>query len=234
MRRIVPGLYTFSGLPVGRVYLITEGDGLTLVDTSIAVVAGSILGQIRKLGYAPQDVRRILITHAHFDHIGGLPALVQATGAEVWAARLERPVIEGAIPTPLPPAGSVHGLGGLMRLKPNWFPKVPVARELRAGEMLDEVFGGLWVVPTPGHTMGHLSFWHAERQVLITGDVMMNFPFGLSLPFAAATYDMAENIRSIGLVANLEPQIACFGHGPPMLVATAQRIAAFAQKVGAI
>lgn len=225
----------FGGLPPGRVYLITEGDGLTLIDTSLSFAAGPILRQIRKLGYAPEAVRRILITHAHPDHIGALPALVHATGAEVWASRLERPVIEGAIPMMRPPAQDLRGLARLMAGgSPSLFPHVPVARMLRDGEVLDEVFGGLQVIATPGHAPGHLSFWHPERRALIVGDVMVHLPTRLMLPPAAFTYDMAENIRSIGRVARLEPHIACFGHGEPLLASTVKRIGDFAQRVGAL
>lgn len=234
MRRILPGLYTFSGLMVGRVYLITEGDGLTLIDASLPTAAGPILRQIRKLGLEPRDVRRVLITHAHPDHVGALPELVRETGAEVWSSRLERPVIEGAIPVPVPPAGSVGGLAGLIRPPPTFFKRVPVARELRDSEVLAEVFDGLHVLATPGHAPGHLSFWHPERRLIILGDVIMNIPFSMRLPLASVTCDMAENIRSIGRVARLEPQIACFGHGRPMVVDTARRVKEFAQKVGAI
>jgi glyoxylase-like metal-dependent hydrolase (beta-lactamase superfamily II) len=114
------------------------------------------------------------------------------------------------------------------------FPRVPVARELRDSEVLPEVFDGLQVIATPGHAPGHLSFWHPERRLIILGDVMMHMPTRLTLPFAAFTYDMAENIRSIRRVARLEPTIACFGHGTPMVISTAKRIDDFAQRVGAL
>ncbi len=233
MHRIIPGLYTFTGLPVGRVYLITEGEGLTLIDASVSFAAGTILRQITKLGFAPSDVRRILITHAHPDHVGALAALVDATGAEVWSSRLERPVIEGAIPVPMPPLDDLRGVARLMRPGQTFFPRVAVARELHDGEMLPEVFGGLQVIATPGHAPGHLAFWHAEQRVIIMGDVIMNFPPRMRLPFAAFTYDMAENIRSLGRVVRLAPQIACFGHGKPITVNTTERIGAFARKMGA-
>jgi glyoxylase-like metal-dependent hydrolase (beta-lactamase superfamily II) len=235
MRRIVPGLYTFSGLMVGRVYLITEGDGLTLIDASLPFAAGQILSQIGGLGFAATDVRRILITHAHPDHVGALPALVEATGAEVWASRLERPVIEGAIPMMRPPTENLRGIDRLMSGgAPMQFPRVPVARELRDSEVLAEVFDGLQVIATPGHAPGHLSFWHPERRLIILGDVIMHVPLSMRLPIAAFTYDMAENIRSIGRVARLEPHIVCFGHGNPLVVDAARRIGEFAQKVGAM
>jgi glyoxylase-like metal-dependent hydrolase (beta-lactamase superfamily II) len=203
------------------------------VDAGLSIAAGPILRQIRQLGFEPGDVRRILISHAHPDHVGALPALVRETGAEVWSSRLERPVIEGAVPVPLPPPGSVPGLAGLVRLGRTFFPRVPVARELRDSEVLPEVFGGLQVLATPGHAPGHLSFWHPERRLIILGDVMMNIPLRLRLPVPFSTCDMAENIRSIGRVARLEPQIACFGHGNPLVIDTAQKLGDFARKVGA-
>jgi glyoxylase-like metal-dependent hydrolase (beta-lactamase superfamily II) len=234
MRRIVPNLYMLSDQLIGRVYLISEGDGLTLVDTSIAPAAGAILRQIRALDFEPTAVKRILITHAHPDHIGALPALVAATGAEVWASRLERPVIEGTIPVPMPPRAALRGLSRLMPQRPTFFPSVRVARELADGEMLPEVLGGLQVVATPGHAPGHISFWEPEQQLLILGDVLVRFPTGLRLPFAAFTVDMAMNIRSLGRVAALEPKIVCFGHGNPLLVDTADEIRHVARRYGAL
>ncbi len=100
------------------------------------------------------------------------------------------------------------------------------------GEIIEGVLGGLTAVSTPGHAPGHLSFWQAERRILFTGDVIFNWP-RLRLPFAMLTVDMAENIRSVGKVAALEPAVACFGHGKPILENTTEVIKGLAQKVGA-
>ena len=70
MIQVVDGVYTFTGLMAGRVYLLTEGDGLTLIDASIPSAGDKILAQLAKAGHKPTDVKRVLITHAHPDHVG--------------------------------------------------------------------------------------------------------------------------------------------------------------------
>jgi len=95
MKAILPGLYTFTGLIAGRVYLIEDPGGLTLIDASIPPSAPKILKQIEGTGRKATDVKRILITHAHPDHHGNLPLLKQATGAQIIASAIEKPVIEG-------------------------------------------------------------------------------------------------------------------------------------------
>jgi glyoxylase-like metal-dependent hydrolase (beta-lactamase superfamily II) len=226
MKEIVSGLYTFEGLILGHVYAIKDKDGLTIIDAGLASSTPKILKQLAEGGYAPSDVKRILVTHAHYDHVYGLPALQKATGAEVISSSTEKPIVEGKQPTELPPRESLSFIGKLMQPRGTQFmPAVAVSRTLEDGEVMD-VFGGLQAIATPGHTRGQLSFWQPLRRILITGDALFNLP-SLRLPLAAFTQDMREAKRSIAKLAKLQPEVICFGHGEPMLKDSAKRLSDF-------
>lgn len=234
MKQIIPGLHMFTGLFFGRVYLIEDSDGLSIIDASIESAADKIIRQLKAGGHSPSDVKRILITHGHPDHIGGLPKLQQMTGAEVIASAIERPVVEGRIPIPRVAEDQVSGMAKLMRPKEDQtMPGTPVDRVVEEGMILSEVMGGLEVLATPGHTSGHVTFWQPEKKIAFCGDVIMRM-WSLSLPFAAFTVDMEANKRSIRRLAELDAQMICFGHGNPFMKETAQTIRAFARKVGAL
>lgn len=234
MKQIIPGLHMFTGLFFGRVYLIEDSDGLSIIDASLDSAPDKIIRQLKAAGHQPSDVKRILITHGHPDHIGGLPKLQQMTGAEVIASAIERPVIEGKTPIPRVAEDQLSGFAKWMRPKKDeTMPGTPVDRVVEEGTMLPEVMGGLEVLETPGHSDGHLTFWQPERKIAFCGDVIMRM-LRLSLPFAAFTVDMESNKRSIKRLAELDAQIICFGHGNPFVKDTAQTIRAFARKVGAL
>ncbi len=234
MQQIAPRLHTFSGLMVGRVYLI-EDDGLTLIDTSIAPSGAKILSQIQAMGRKPSDVKRILITHAHPDHVGSLPELKAATGAQVWASAIERPVIEGKIPIPRPEKDKTTGIASVgVRPPSTTLTSIAVDREIGDGEILNEVMGGLQVIATPGHAPGHLAFWQPVQRILFCGDVIMRFAWGMQRPFSFLTVEMAENDRSMRRIAELDAAVICFGHGNPITQNTAETIRAFARKLGVL
>lgn len=235
MRQIIPNLYTFTRLLVGRVYLIEDRDGLTIIDAGMGLAAGRIVKQLEWRRHKPDAVKRIIVTHAHPDHIGGLPKLKELTGAQVICSAVERPFVQGEQAAPIADRSSLPPLAKLMAAAPARPPKgTPVDRVLADGEIMPEVFGGLQAVYTPGHSPGHLSLWQPEKRVLITGDVVMNVPNSLRLPFAAFTTSMDENKRSLRRIALLDAEVICFGHGVPLLEGAAAQLRTFARRVGAV
>jgi glyoxylase-like metal-dependent hydrolase (beta-lactamase superfamily II) len=113
----------------------------------------------------------------------------------------------------------------------NRFKSVPIARRLNEG---DEI-AGFTVLDVPGHSPGHIAFWRESDRVLICGDVWFNMLLprltpGLREPFGAVTVDPARNRASMRKLVALEPDVACFGHGP-VLRDAAPKLRAFTDRV---
>jgi hydroxyacylglutathione hydrolase len=107
----------------------------------------------------------------------------------------------------------------IVRLGVRWLagPGYPVGRVLQDG---DEV-GGFRVIHTPGHTPGHVIFFRDSDRVAIAGDLLANIHFltgraGLQEPPRFFSWDKALNRRSMRILVDLKPAVACFGHGPPL------------------
>ncbi|NWF69383.1 MAG: MBL fold metallo-hydrolase [Chloroflexi bacterium] len=224
MKQIIPDLYYITGLPVGRVYCIKDADGLTLIDSSISGMTGRIQSQIESAGFSITDVKRLLVTHAHPDHIGSLFELQRRSGAQVITSEQDRAVVEGKSPVARRAAG--------FRPPQTYIKGTSVTRVVHEGDVISEAFGGLHVLFTPGHSPGHLTFWQPQKRVGFCGDVIFHM-FGLRPPFGFLTVDAAQNKRSIAKVAALDARIMCFGHGDPLTENTSSKISAFAHSVGA-
>jgi hydroxyacylglutathione hydrolase len=90
------------------------------------------------------------------------------------------------------------------------------------------------VLDVPGHSPGHIAFWRESDRLLIAGDVFFNMnPLttvpGLRQPLRAPTSDPALNRRSMRRIAELEPRIVGFGHGPVVHGAAPKLAAAVAR-----
>jgi metallo-beta-lactamase class B len=142
-------LVGFGGLNVA---LIDTGKGLILIDGALPQAAPAILANVRKLGFAPSDIKYILSTEPHFDHAGGLAALARDTGATVVASpRGAAGLRTGRLAADDPQLGY-----------DSRFPPVRAVRIIRDGEHL--ALGNTIVTAraTPGHTMGSMSWnWRA-------------------------------------------------------------------------
>lgn len=81
---MAPGVYYVSGNDWVACYLIDTGDGLILIDTAMHETCYLMLESIRELGYDPKDIKKILLTHAHADHVGAARTMKELTGAKLY------------------------------------------------------------------------------------------------------------------------------------------------------
>ena len=130
------------------VLLIASPQGHILIDAGPEEAAPLVLANIRRLGLNPRDVKWLLASHAHFDHVGGLAALQQATGARIAALPAQARELERGEPFPDDPQlGAIKG-----------FAPVRVARVLKDGVPLKLGRNQVTAFATPGHTTGSTSW----------------------------------------------------------------------------
>jgi glyoxylase-like metal-dependent hydrolase (beta-lactamase superfamily II) len=199
-----------------------------LVDAGLPATKGLITGVAAKRFGDGARPSAIVLTHAHFDHVGVLVSLAEEWDVPVWAHALEKPYLDGSASYP-PPDPTVEG-GLVAKLSP-LFPTAPVdvgsrLRILPADGSVPPLPGWRWW-HTPGHTPGHVSFWREADRALIVGDAFVTT--AQESVYAAATQeaemhgppryftpDWQSARRSVELLARLEPEVAVTGHGRAM------------------
>jgi glyoxylase-like metal-dependent hydrolase (beta-lactamase superfamily II) len=211
---VVPGLYMLALGPVNA-FLLVASDGCTVIDTGLPRNAAKLMDALKAIKQT--KVRRILLTHAHPDHIGSFAALKSITGAGAYMHRADATIAisgEGFRPMKAAP-GLLHGLMFRLFVRPVASVEgAPVEHFLSDGEELP-VAGGLKAIHVPGHCAGQMAFlWRQHGGVLIAADACSNIPsLGLSLGYE----DLEEGRRSLRKLSALDFQAACFGHGKPIL-----------------
>ncbi|MBK5305999.1 MAG: MBL fold metallo-hydrolase [Frankiaceae bacterium] len=204
-------------------FLLADDDGsLTLVDAGVKRAEKKILGALAGLGKAPQDVRRIVLTHAHPDHAGGLAGAKEATGATVLAHDRDAVYLQSGKP---PHLDASRRSGRILNRARGGFGKVEVGQTFQDGELLP-VAGGLRVVHTPGHSPGHVSLLHEPTGVLITGDAIFNVR-GLRYSPALFCTDIRLSRETADRLADLEYDVAAFTHGEHVADGAREAVRAF-------
>ncbi len=214
VKRVIKGVHL---VPMGmaNAYLVEGDDGLTLIDAGYPGKQAAVFGAIRGLGRSLDQLKHLIFTHGHPDHIGSAAAIVRETGARTYMHPLDISMAESGGPfRPLKPApGFLRRVLCNLVYRPNErLEPIAINQHLTVGENLP-VAGGFEVIHTPGHCAGQVALlWHPGR-MLFAGDVCMNIK-GLGDPVG---FESLEDGRaSQRKVASLSFDAAGFGHGEPI------------------
>ncbi len=202
-------LFKLTHLGAINCYLVREDDGFTLIDASWpSSQAQAIMEEANKLGL---PIVRIVLTHAHIDHVGTLDALHEALpNAQVAISERDARFLTGDKSLdPSEPQVPLRGGYTVCQTKP--------ALLLHEGDRI----GSLEVIATPGHTPGHIAFLDTRDRAVIVGDafqvlggvavagtVKLLFP----LP-ALSTWHKPLCLESARKLLALQPSLLAVGHG---------------------
>ena len=217
MPKIIDGVYFVPGqdemMPDSHTYILGDvsSKDLSLIDPGLAGKGKYKVESIKKMGIGLKDIKRVIMTHTHFDHIGALPEIrEEIPEAELWIHTLEAAPIEKG------DERTVYGMEMFQQMcqmqygfKPGAFA-FQVDRKLEGGETI-EIGGMSWgVIHIPGHSMGSIALYYKPKKILIPGDVIYaDYAIGR---FDLHGADGAELKKSLMRLAEEEVDILLPGH----------------------
>jgi glyoxylase-like metal-dependent hydrolase (beta-lactamase superfamily II) len=232
---VAPGVHRIplplpnDGLHTVNVYAVEDGDGLVMIDAGWALdeARDRLETSLGELGYEFSDIRRFLVTHVHRDHYTLAVSLRKTFGTKVALGIGEQPSLEVIL------AGRADGqLAQLVRwgaapLMEQWghvFSPQAQKRASEGYEMPDEWLSGeeveldkrvLRVVPTPGHTRGHVVFVDAESSLMFAGDhVLPHITPSIGFEPARPELPLGDYLDSLRLVREHPDMRLLPAHGP--------------------
>lgn len=226
---ILPDLYQYT-IQIVNIVLYGEPQmkDFVLIDAGMPKSADEIISVVEERYGSKSRPKAIILTHGHFDHVGGLIELIERWDVPVYAHTLEIPFLSGKQNYPEPDPTVNNGL--VAKMSPI-FPNEAInlggnLKVLPSDGSVPFMAGFRWI-HTPGHSPGHISLFREKDKVLIAGDAFVTVKQEslykvitqtkeISGPPQYFTTDWSDARASIEKLAILKPSVAITGHGLPM------------------
>jgi glyoxylase-like metal-dependent hydrolase (beta-lactamase superfamily II) len=225
---IVPGIHMVDG-SIGCNTYLALGDGVTLVDTGLRGNVPRIYRYLGHIGYKPRDIRRIVITHAHLDHINCLYQLKQETGAIVLANARDADIIDGQ--RPLQIARGIFGT--ILRAGQIYYKYRPVQVDVRLND--GDLIAGMQdfrAVSLPGHSEGNMGLFSREKSSFFSSDSIRVSGDRLVAPSPRFTLDMDAAVASIKRIGEFDFNVMLPGHGPAITSIASTKVRELYYEIG--
>lgn len=223
---VVEGIHRVEHADVNW-YIVEDRTGLTIVDAGLPTSWNMLHAALGQLGKELSDIRALILTHGHFDHIGFAERLRRETGIPIYIHDNDVPLLRHPRqygrnrPLSWYLLTQFRALPTVARLVANraWWPDA-VAEVRRIRERVLPVPGTPQVLFTPGHTHGHCSFYFPHHDTLIAGDAVVTYnPYRATaypqIVSDAATVDPDRALESLDVLASTQARTVLTGHGEP-------------------
>jgi glyoxylase-like metal-dependent hydrolase (beta-lactamase superfamily II) len=223
---VAPGIHRIEDAYTNW-YLVEADDGVTIVDAGVPTSWDSLQDALPRIGRTADDVKALVLTHAHFDHVGFAERARTELGIPVY-------VHENDVPLSRQPMQYGHErwrgwyfltqvqampiVFSLLKNRAFWPAGLREVERFTDGSL--PVPGSPQVLYTPGHTLGHCAFHFPDRDAVIAGDAfVMLDPYtaeeGPKLVARAATADVQRNLETLDAIAATGATTVLTGHGEP-------------------
>ena len=210
------------GDEIVNVYLVEESGSVMIVDAGVPGYWSKVPGVLAEMGRTLDDVRAIVLTHGHSDHIGFAERARRERSWPVSVHELDAALARGEVPNPAKGSGTANRLGPLLGFL-WWSARHGALRQLHLGEVATfgdgatlDVPGSPRVIHVPGHTPGSAALYFADRQALMVGDALATYAVTTGehrpqiAPFSA---DRDQALTSLSRLEGIDAQFVLPGHG---------------------
>jgi glyoxylase-like metal-dependent hydrolase (beta-lactamase superfamily II) len=219
--KIAPGIHRIGGNSMINSYLVEQAGEVTIVDAGVPGYYKDLDRELAAMGRTPADVRALILTHGHSDHIGFAERLRRERRVPVSVHEADAALARGEVPNPAKGYGPVR-LGPFLGFL--WFtllhgglrtPKLQEVATFGDGATL-EVPGSPRVILTPGHTPGSAALHFASLSAVFVGDAFATYAVttGARGPQVAPfTADAAQAVQSLARLEAISADQVLPGHG---------------------
>lgn len=227
LTEIIPNVFQLP-LAGTSAFLLLE-EQITVVDAGWKGNGKKVLNTLSKLGRSSDEIGHIISTHYHLDHVGGIAHLQQQSGGRVAAHESEIHCLQyTGLPNPVQ-IPLIRWLSTpLFALLQH--ERFSVDVPLTDGSTMDAL-GGMKIVHSPGHTPGSISLHFREQGLLMVGDALEYRNGQLDLPSRFFSSNMQHAKESVRKLAQLDFEVLCFSHFPPIKKNAAKLLSQFAESL---
>jgi glyoxylase-like metal-dependent hydrolase (beta-lactamase superfamily II) len=221
--KIAPGIHRIGPSSMVNAYLIEQAGEVTIIDAGVPGYYSGLTGELAAMGRAPADVRALVLTHGHTDHIGFAERLRRERRVPVSVHEADAALARGEVPNPARGFGPIKW-GPLLGFL--WFtlrhgglrtPKLQQVATFGDGATLD-VPGSPRVILTPGHTPGSAALDVASLGALFVGDALATYAVTTGARGPQVAPFTADPARAVESLTRLKDNSAAYvlpGHGDP-------------------